>query len=38
MSTKLRARRLQVVLLGLGAAAFLGAVVWLATQPVTVAV
>jgi hypothetical protein len=38
MSTKLRTRRLQVVLLGLGAAIFLGAVVWLATQPISVAV
>ncbi|HEY2372266.1 MAG TPA: hypothetical protein VGH82_06925 [Gaiellaceae bacterium] len=38
MTTKLRARRLQLVLLGLGAAIFIGAVVWLATQPVTVSV
>jgi hypothetical protein len=38
MSTKLRARRLQVVLLGLGVAIWIGAVVWLATQPITVAV
>jgi hypothetical protein len=38
MSTKLRARRLQVVLLGLGTAVFLGAVVWLGTQPISVAV
>lgn len=38
MSTKLRARRLQIVLLGLGTLIFLGAVVWLATQPINVAV
>jgi hypothetical protein len=38
MSTKLRARRLQMVLLGLGTTIALGAIVWLATQPVTVAV
>jgi hypothetical protein len=38
MCTKLRTRRLQIVLLCLGTAAFLGAVVWLATQPVSVAV
>jgi hypothetical protein len=38
MSTKLRARRLQVALLALGTVIFLGAVIWLATQPVTVSV
>jgi hypothetical protein len=38
MSTKLRARRLQVALLTLGAIIFLGTVVWLATLPVSVAV
>jgi hypothetical protein len=38
MSTKLRARRLQIVLLGLGTAISLGAIVWLATQPVSVGV
>ena len=38
MSTKLRARPLQVVLLGLGTAVFIGAVIWLATQPISVAV
>ena len=38
MSTKLRARRLQIVLLGLGAAIAVGAIVWLASQPITVAV
>jgi hypothetical protein len=36
MTTKLRARRLQIVLLGLGAAIFIGAVVWLATQPINI--
>ena len=38
ISTKLRARRLQIVLLGLGTAIALGAIVWLATQPINVAV
>jgi hypothetical protein len=38
MTTKLRARRLQIVLLGLGAAIFIGAVVWLATQPINISV
>ena len=38
MSTKLRARRLQIVLLGLGTAISLGAIVWLATQPINVSV
>jgi hypothetical protein len=38
MSTKLRARRLQAALLALGTVIFLGAVIWLATQPVTVSV
>jgi hypothetical protein len=38
MTTKLRARRLQLVLLGLGTAIFIGAVVWLATQPISVSV
>jgi hypothetical protein len=37
-STKLRARRLQAVLLGLGVTAFVGTVVWLATQPISVSV
>jgi len=38
MSTKLRTRRLQAVLLGLGATFFVGTVVFLATLPVTVAI
>lgn len=38
MSTKLRTRRLQIVLLVLGTAIALGAIVWLATQPISVAV
>jgi hypothetical protein len=38
MSTKLRTRRLQAVLLGLGAPFFVGPVVFLATLPVTVAI
>jgi hypothetical protein len=38
MSTKLRERRLQVVLLALGATVFLGTVVWLATLPVSISV
>ena len=38
MSTKLRARRLQILLLGLGTAISLGAIVWLATQPINVSV
>jgi hypothetical protein len=38
MSTKLHARRLQIVLLGLGTTIALGAIVWLATQPISVAV
>jgi hypothetical protein len=38
MSTKLRSRRLQTALLALGTAIFLGAVIWLATQPITVSV
>jgi hypothetical protein len=38
MTTKLRARRLQIVLLCLGTAFFIGAVVWLATQPINVSV
>jgi len=38
MTTKLRARRLQIVHLGLGAANFIGAVVWLATQPINISV
>jgi hypothetical protein len=38
MSTKLRARRLQIVLLGLGTALALGAIVWLATQPINISV
>jgi hypothetical protein len=38
MSTKLRARRLQILLLGLGSAMSLGAIVWLATQPINVSV
>ncbi len=38
MSTKLRARRLQIVLLTLGATVFLGTVVWLATLPLSVSV
>jgi hypothetical protein len=38
MSTKLRAPRLQVALLVLGAIVFVGTVVWLATLPVSVSV
>jgi hypothetical protein len=38
MSTKLRERRLQIVLLGMGTAISIGAIVWLATQPISVAV
>lgn len=38
MSTRLRARRLQIALLGLGVTMFLGAVVWLATLPISVSV
>jgi hypothetical protein len=38
ITTKLRARRLQIFLLGLGVATFIGAVVWLATQPVNISV
>jgi hypothetical protein len=38
MSTKLRARRLQTVLLALGAAIFLGTVIWVATQPISVSI
>jgi hypothetical protein len=38
MSTKLRSRRLQTALLALGTAIFLGAVIWLAAQPITVSV
>ncbi|HEX4519729.1 MAG TPA: hypothetical protein VH063_09140 [Gaiellaceae bacterium] len=38
ISTKLRARRLQIVLLAFGIAMAVGAVVWLATQPINVAV
>jgi hypothetical protein len=38
ISTKLRARRLQIVLLGLGTAIAVGAIVWLGTQPINVAV
>jgi hypothetical protein len=38
MSTKLRERRLQVVLLALGVTVFLATVVWLATLPVSVSV
>ena len=38
MSTKLRARRLQTVLLALGGVIFLGTVIWLATQPISVSV
>jgi predicted phage tail protein len=38
ISTKLRARRLQIVLLSLGAAIALGAIVWLATQPINISV
>jgi hypothetical protein len=38
MSTKLRSRRLQAVLLGLGTTIFLGTVVWLATLPVSISV
>lgn len=38
MSTKLRSRRLQIVLLGLGTVIALGAIVWLATQPINVSV
>jgi hypothetical protein len=38
ISTKLRARRLQIVLLALGATIFVGTVIWLATQPINVSV
>jgi hypothetical protein len=38
MSTRLRARRLQIALLGVGATMFVGAVVWLATLPISVSV
>jgi hypothetical protein len=38
ISTKLRERRLQIVLLGVGSAIALCVIVWLATQPVTVAI
>lgn len=38
ISTKLRARRLQIVLLALGATILVGTVIWLATQPVSVSV
>jgi hypothetical protein len=38
MSMRLRARRLQAVLLGLGVTVFVGTVVWLATQPVSISV
>ena len=38
MSAKLRTRRLQAVLLGLGATFFVGTVVLMATFPVTVAI
>lgn len=38
ISTKLRARRLQIILLVLGATIFVGTVIWLATQPVSVSV
>jgi hypothetical protein len=38
MSMRLRARRLQAVLLGLGVTVFVGTVVWLATQPISVSV
>jgi hypothetical protein len=38
MSMKLRSRRLQAVLLGLGTATFVATVVWLATQPISISV
>jgi hypothetical protein len=38
ISTKLQARHLQFVLLALGAIIFLGTVIWLATQPISVSV
>src|SRR5439155_16936401 len=38
MNTKLRAGRLQILLLSLGTTIALGAIIWLATQPITVAV
>jgi hypothetical protein len=38
MSTKLRTRRLQAVLLALGSTVFLGTVIWLATLPINVSV
>jgi hypothetical protein len=38
MSTKLRARSLQTVLVGLGAFIFLGTIIWLATLPLSVSV
>jgi hypothetical protein len=38
MSTKLKARRLQIALLALGATVFLGTVIWLATLPISVSV
>ena len=38
MSTKLRARRLQAILLGIGVVVFVGTVLWIATFPVSVSV
>jgi hypothetical protein len=38
MSMRLRARGLQAVLLGLGVTVFVGTVIWLATQPISVSV
>jgi hypothetical protein len=38
MSSKLGTRRLQLILLSLGIAAFLGGVAWLATLPVSVSI
>jgi hypothetical protein len=38
MSTKLRTRRLRIVLLGFGVVVFLGTVVWIATSPVSLSI
>jgi predicted phage tail protein len=38
MSTKLRTSRLQIALLSVGVAIFLGAAIWLATQPTSISV
>ena len=38
MSAKLPSRRLRVALLGMGLAVFIGAIVWIATSPVSLSV